>query len=313
MMRKLIIIFFLIIYIDSSAQTVFLPNIGTKWHYVFGQYGPSLNKINAKIEYVKDSIYFGDNIKILNVDKIYSICDPFVVKRVFIKQRNDSVWFLHSKTINTWQLLVNFNATVGQSWNFNIYNSSNILSTYTISVNSVSVVTLNGLTLKSLNVTYKKPNGINPLTYTSTINERLGDTHYLFNMENVPVLYDGCLYVESLLCYEDSTFGFKQFTSNPCDYKFPNPIGLNELKIKNEEFKIYPNPTSEILSIKLEMWNSNENYTIEITNTLGQIVQTSNIQHQTTALNISNLQNGIYFLQVFNNEKLIGTAKILKE
>lgn len=320
LIKKLVIFFLFSVLVKVNAQTLFLPNIGTKWHYVFGQYGPSLNKYNAKIEYVKDSVYMGENIKILHANMIYSLCSYYTSPNVFIKQRNDSVWFLHTQqTNNTWQLLINFNANVGQSWNFTVMNSftsSPTTTTYSITVNSINTVTINSLALKSFNVTYKRPNliGSGTQTYTSTITERLGDTQFLFNIANKTPngLLDGCAYVENLLCYEDSTFGLYQFTSNPCDYHYPNYVGLNESKIKDYELKIYPNPANGILNVELLNLASTGSATeIQIINTLGQVVHQSTIktvtlsgvEGQQSAIDIKDLPEGVYQLKISEGKK----------
>lgn len=73
--------------------------------------------------------------------------------------------------------------------------------------------------------------------------------------------------------------------------------------------QIFPNPTNGILNVI----STGSVTHIQITNTLGQIVQTTNILNPTTQINISSLSNGIYFLQVFNAGKLLGTSKIIKE
>src|SRR5690554_1082213 len=63
-----------------------------------------------------------------------------------------------------------------------------------------------------------------------------------------------------------------------------------------ENFNIYPNPTSEVLNIKLE-----NNLTLEkvtIYNNLGQIVKTA----QQNTVDVSALSKGIYFVEVTTNQ-----------
>src|SRR5690554_450237 len=63
-----------------------------------------------------------------------------------------------------------------------------------------------------------------------------------------------------------------------------------------ENFNIYPNPTSDILNIRLE-----NNLTLEkvtIYNNLGQIVKTT----QQSTVDVSNLSSGIYFVEVTTNQ-----------
>ena len=293
-----------------AAQTVFLPNVGTKWSYLYGSYYYMLAKFNAKIEYKKDSTYNGENVKILQVDRLFTACSRGN-KQIFIKQRNDSVYFLGELTNNTWQLLIDYNATTGQSWTISILN--NEPKTYTIVVNSISTATLNNMPLKKLDVVYKVTS---PLTYSysSFIYERLGDIKSLFNFTNTYLNsfcdYD---YLQSFLCYQDSTFGLMQFASYDCNYS--DPIGVNELKTKNDRLMIYPNPSGELINIELLDKNILANYTLKLTNILGkeETFELINKQENNLQLNVSQLKNGIYFLQVFDPGKLMYTEKIVKE
>ena len=52
---------------------------------------------------------------------------------------------------------------------------------------------------------------------------------------------------------------------------------------------------------------------IQILNTFGQVVQTTNILNQTTQLNIQHLSAGIYFVKVLHGSKVIGMQKVVKE
>ncbi|MDX2173381.1 MAG: SBBP repeat-containing protein [Bacteroidota bacterium] len=79
--------------------------------------------------------------------------------------------------------------------------------------------------------------------------------------------------------------------------------------VEAQNVSIFPNPTSGMLNVVLP----NSITEIKITNTLGQIVQTTNILNPTTQLNIQNFPAGIYFLQVFDKGNLIATQKIIKE
>lgn len=80
-------------------------------------------------------------------------------------------------------------------------------------------------------------------------------------------------------------------------------------------FNIYPNPPSNQLNIEFEQ-NNSENTQIEIQNLLGQIVYSeilkTNIGKQTKTLDISSLNNGVYFI-LFKNKTNTSTAKFVKQ
>ncbi|MEO6303088.1 MAG: T9SS type A sorting domain-containing protein, partial [Bacteroidia bacterium] len=87
-------------------------------------------------------------------------------------------------------------------------------------------------------------------------------------------------------------------------------VVVNELGMNDQELKIYPNPTSGILNLKIKDVTDLENYKLKITNLIGQTILEIKTEKQ---INIKELKGGIYFLQLYQKEKLIATKKIIKE
>jgi len=80
----------------------------------------------------------------------------------------------------------------------------------------------------------------------------------------------------------------------------PIPLGIEETAYDVEKLKIYPNPSpGSTIQIRLagteNTWASNENYTFSITNLFGQVVIRG---HFTNSIDISNLNNGLYFFEL---------------
>jgi hypothetical protein len=86
-------------------------------------------------------------------------------------------------------------------------------------------------------------------------------------------------------------------------------VGINEL-INGSYLSISPNPANDLLSIELKTTND-INATIEITNTLGQVVLSSSLKNNKEVLNITHLSNGVYFVKVLSINKQIGFKKIV--
>ncbi len=86
-------------------------------------------------------------------------------------------------------------------------------------------------------------------------------------------------------------------------------VGINELTDGNY-FSVLPNPANDILSIELKTTND-INATIEITNTIGQVVLSSSLKNNKEVLNITQLSNGVYFVKVLSTNKQIGFKKII--
>ena len=83
--------------------------------------------------------------------------------------------------------------------------------------------------------------------------------------------------------------------------------GIERLRMQNDEFRIYPNPTTSILNVQLTGNNSATG--IEVTDVLGNIlIHNSEIINQKCALDVSSLPAGVYFVRVGT-----ATQKIIKQ
>jgi hypothetical protein len=79
--------------------------------------------------------------------------------------------------------------------------------------------------------------------------------------------------------------------------------GINEV-VKSLNFSVYPNPANSIVTI-----NTQENIKeITMFNLLGEVVLTETVKN---TINVSNINNGIYLLQVKTTNGAIGTQKII--
>ncbi len=74
------------------------------------------------------------------------------------------------------------------------------------------------------------------------------------------------------------------------------PSGISKLT-KNTDIKIYPNPVNDFLNIETN-FNEITNYTIK--NISGQKVQNGQVN---SSINVTNLEEGIYFIEIINNNK----------
>jgi hypothetical protein len=77
-----------------------------------------------------------------------------------------------------------------------------------------------------------------------------------------------------------------------------NTLGINEFS--NSTFKLYPNPTKDILFLASE-----KNITkYVIYNANGQIVKEQNSEITSEEINVSNFSSGIYYIKIFSEEKM---------
>jgi hypothetical protein len=92
--------------------------------------------------------------------------------------------------------------------------------------------------------------------------------------------------------------------------------GINEAQTNNETLSIYPNPAINQIIIEFDVAETKNNL-IEIKNVLGQTVKTINNIASSKGINkieidVSEFSNGLYFVQLFNNNKLVST-KFIKQ
>ena len=93
-------------------------------------------------------------------------------------------------------------------------------------------------------------------------------------------------------------------------------LGLNE--IENESaVSVYPNPTAGDVRLELNLINGSE-VTVEITNSLGQIVKTKDLGYvnsgiHSSALMLEGIENGVYFVKVRTLTSTITKTLILRK
>jgi len=84
--------------------------------------------------------------------------------------------------------------------------------------------------------------------------------------------------------------------------------------IKNHElsdnFKIYPNPSSQEITIELN--SKNKISQITITNYLGeQIIKMDNVENNLQKININNLPAGIYQVSINSNNQILSSKLVI--
>ena len=72
---------------------------------------------------------------------------------------------------------------------------------------------------------------------------------------------------------------------------------------------VFPNPTLGQLNVRLE---KNDNYTLHILNTLGQVIL-SQAADMNTNIDLKDINSGIYFLKVMDKNHTLYTTRIIKE
>ena len=300
-MKKITLLFiFIICAINTKAQIVF-PVYGADWHYMIhnnGFSGPTFYT-NQEIKYIKDTMITGRNVALFG--DIDNFILPGTYSKTYVYTGNDTVYFFNAATQNQWQILYNFNCTAGQSWTVYLTDSTiysnHTIDTITVFVDSVKYNTINGFSLKALYVEYSAP-----FLHTSVIYDKIGDINYLFNFTPRSwALCDGCSYYCGLLCYQDSTFALYQPDSTKdCNY---HTSGIKQTSNNDYQILIYPNPANSVIQLTVSNEQIQE---IKLCNVLGNEI----LQSKQSSIDVSNLPNGIYSIQVIT-AKSFGSQKVI--
>ncbi len=93
--------------------------------------------------------------------------------------------------------------------------------------------------------------------------------------------------------------------------------GIKAFESENEKLSIYPNPACDLLNVAFPStssgYGSATSYKLQIYNSLGQLLKEEEIifKNQTTTINTKELQNGVYFLKLKNDNSLILSKRIV--
>ncbi len=88
------------------------------------------------------------------------------------------------------------------------------------------------------------------------------------------------------------------------------PTGINE-EINFNNISIYPNPNNGTFNISFS--SQIKNASIEVCNYLGALVYKQEIVNQENSIELSNQANGLYFVKVMTENKIVGMGKIVKQ
>ena len=217
-------------------------------------------------------------------------------------------------TNNNWQILYNYAAQPGQSWQNNISafcsTPTALAYSYTVTVDSIKNVNVSGFNLKRLYVKYwRQFNVPSPVYEPVQITERFGCSQFLFNFYNKACFSDADDFA-GFLCYTDNDIGLQKFTNKPCDYRDAAGIAEN---YQNDHIKILPNPADNSFNIEIENEMLSGQSLVRIGDLSGRIVKQVYIGNVNSKnVDVSGLGNGAYILQIINNNKAIYTGKLVK-
>lgn len=312
-MKKIILIIsFYILYVNAYSQS-WSPNVGTYWYYT--ELTPSFcSEGYMKFEYFKDSLVGSNNCQMIKryfVANCQSGSHAEYIDPIFTYINSNVVYLndvLSSSSVQfqTFDTLFCFNVPIGFQWELQpgTYTSCPTSARTIVTVLDTGHRVIQGVNLKWQKVQY---NSLSGSLVNDTIYERFG---YLntnpFNPYNYCSSIADADYYLKFRCYGDhQIIDFKYGHNYNCDYV----LGVEELSFSDNFVEVYPIPTDDILNIKTIA--SGNNLTIEIYNNLGALIMSDPGKQDLEFLDAKHLLSGIYFLKLFEGNRLLATKKIL--
>lgn len=274
-------------YLHINAQD-FAP-IGAKWYYSMACWESPYDCGYYSFEVLRDTTLLGKSAKIIS----YS-------ENGLLKIDGQQILYADSDKVYYWMnndfhLLYDFNAQAGDTLTLKMgpsFFTGDTVGYYKMIVDSIGFTNISGGNYKTLYTTslyYIDGNYSGAYwRYFGEIIEKIGDVGFLFGHS---VFFNSINYEGWIRCYEDSIINYKPY-NKPCDFI----TGITENNYL-EKIILFPNPTSSILYLT---FNSEAliNTPYYIYDVLGK-TSSFGVLHQ-PLINISNLSNGLYFLNINN-------------
>ena len=78
------------------------------------------------------------------------------------------------------------------------------------------------------------------------------------------------------------------------------PVGLNELMLNNQT-KLYPNPASDFVTLNINN-TGNDFIIINVYNVVGALIKSEQLNKSNQQINVEDLSNGVYVIEIKNKE-----------
>jgi hypothetical protein len=279
-------------------------NLDSKWN-VAKTY-PNGNMQNPNFVATTTTVYGHQGDTLINGDlwfKLYSTSDSLFQNNLVFKgltrTANNRVLFLD--TSNQLDTLYDFNISLGDSVLFNLYGQY----PEKIPVINIDSIQINGQFYRRFH--FAEPTLINAFDLLSEVwIEGIGSIHGPI-FPNFPIKFSTEMPDSLILtCTNSNNQQFWQHPSyNSCYLNIV--LGLDN-KTKND-LSIYPNPVQDNLNIKL---TKTDNYEINIFNSTGQKLIGKTINSDILTIDLTTLNDGIYFIMVDSKTER-WTHKLIKK
>lgn len=342
-MKKILFLSIVLLFsLKVRAQSSVWCPPGATWYYDCPYVMYSFLPFGSlKFVYTHDTTIQNKLCKIINGTFYYRNTSPGMIYPLQITYNYETYYTYEDNSViylyngNNFDTVVNFNANIGDKWlRPESNNMSNCNSRKAITVKDTGHISINGNNLKKVVTTYTNSymwmndagNALAPHTMTlsdiivermMTIERTSGgeQSAFLFptycEVDLTSVVTDAFPYEalpNNFHCYQDNDFALYHVGDEDCQAIIT--VDIKENSADKINFSIYPNPASNVVTIELPQSNQ---YDIKLCNVLGVVYKNIPLAKEKTEIDVNLLNSGVYFLQVFEKEKLAATQKVIKE
>jgi hypothetical protein len=288
------------------SQTEFAP-IGAEWYYTNTDSDPGYSC--EKYVSTKDSTIEGKECKMILHYKVSSQIDT-----LFFWQNEEKVYYYRD---SRFFLLYDFNVNIGDTLTFSFKKSEFGESPYEIIpvkcvVHDVQFTNIDGKELKMIftNIIDEISAYFHIKNGTYNYIEKIG--HPKIFMEEVIETWTTMAYTTGLRCYYDNEINYitDWWTKYdlPCDYY--GRTNIFDI-ISNNYIQIFPNPTCDFITINII--NEDIAFNYQLYDIQGKTLKQGKLKSKSHIIDIRDLNNGIYFVNIKNEKQKSLIKKIIKQ
>lgn len=296
----------LILLTQTVLQSQEFAPIGAIWHVQVAEpFSPDWAGTLTN-ESIRDTSLKGMSCKIIFKSQ------PTIFNEIFgeyiLCQEGDSI-FHYIESLDSMNLVMNFDADIGESWESfdraNEYESFGNERNYLYMVDSISYIYFDDQdSLKVQHLTVLEKDWSQPYSeynwnwQTDELIERIGFKSALLPKNVGDGLTDD-LYETDVRCYQDDEIGLINLTEDE------SCIKTSTTELTGTNFYLYPNPTNGYT--KLGGLENHKRLKLILTDVSGKRILALENPNQ---IDLTSLERGLYFLQIFDDE-LLATKKIV--
>jgi hypothetical protein len=310
-MKQLLLIAFTLLFLDSQSQVWCTP--GSVWH--FPDYSVNFSGYK-RLKYLYDTTIAGKTCNKLELFRIGQTIPGYynTTGYIYTHVNNQVVYFLDFLANPTgFDTLYDFNAVPGDKWRMPHLSRPKCAASY-VTVFDTGHVMIQGQWLKSFTLTATIPPPIVSFSgLFGVVYERMGAVDmYPYQWGNVCATSTDANTGGALRCFSDNQISeYKRNYTGQCEYMY---VSVNELKEDQDLVRLYPNPTQGLLTLQLDQAPSAIPVSLQITDISGRELIQMDLENGKTEyqVDLKNLSNGVFFISMLQDRKVVYTAKVLK-